>query len=174
MSAPRNFIGGFNHNIRYQGELFHVQTEDSGEPSSAVKTHLFIGGTIIATRKTSYAEAAGTPDLPGRVRTLMEEQHKQMLRDLLAGRFDANLGNVIAFQPGQLGTQRQEEVGEVDLDDLLDDILIEEVVVATAAVQPRQAQPNASANGAATRFGEGLVSDRSLDEVILAYLSGED
>lgn len=206
MSAPRNFIGGFNHNIRYQGQVFHVQTEDSGEPTSVVKTHLFLGGTIIATRKISYGAARGAADLAARVRSLMEEQHKQVLRDLLAGRFDDDLRHVIAFQPGELGEKRQQDLPEeVDLDDFLDDILIEEVVVeqqpaatpapATMAAEPvvmqRASGMSATAHLPATAhlqhpapapqpdrtpsaFGDGLVSDRSLDEVILAYLSGDE
>lgn len=99
MASPRNFLTGFNHNIRHGGLLFHVQTEDSGEDAAVVTTHLFLGGTIIGTRKESYADLRGRPDLREQVRRRMEEQHKQMLRDLVRGVFDEALSAVPEFRP---------------------------------------------------------------------------
>ncbi|AKU90342.1 hypothetical protein [Vulgatibacter incomptus] len=89
MAAPKNFVTGFNHNVRHNGQGYHVQTEDSGDEIAHVITHLFQGGNILATKKSSYAELRGEPDLKARVRALMEEQHKKMLRELIAGAFDS-------------------------------------------------------------------------------------
>jgi hypothetical protein len=76
---------GFNHNLMHGGHVFHVQTEDSGLPHAHYITHLFIGGNIVASMKTSYAEQADAPDLPQLVRKLMEGQHKAMVKRLVAG-----------------------------------------------------------------------------------------
>ncbi|MEM9693586.1 MAG: hypothetical protein AAGA56_13650 [Myxococcota bacterium] len=82
---------GYNNNIPYQGNVYHVQTEDSGTKRPHVFTHLFAdGGRIIKTKKTSYAHLLeGDPeDLPDRVRALMKEQHKAMVIALRDGELD--------------------------------------------------------------------------------------
>ncbi|HIJ97082.1 MAG TPA: hypothetical protein HPP94_15365 [Desulfuromonadales bacterium] len=79
---------GFNHNITYKGELFHVQTEDSGVDSPHIITLLYRGGVIISSRKTSYADILRMENLEIVVEELMKEQHKEMMRRLKAGEFD--------------------------------------------------------------------------------------
>jgi hypothetical protein len=63
----------------------------------------------------------------------MEAQHKQMLRDLIAGKFDGKAHGITAYQPGEVVVASQPRAPvveeEVDLDDFLDDMLIEEVVL---------------------------------------------
>jgi hypothetical protein len=82
---------GFNHNIRYKGELFHVQTEDSGLANPHIITLLYLGGTILASKKTSYADIIKTEQLEQVVEAIMKEQHKEMMRRLKGGEFDARL-----------------------------------------------------------------------------------
>lgn len=81
-------IPGFNHNVMHNGKMYHIQTEDSGLANPHIITHLFIGGNIIASRKTSYADIVKSDKLEEVVREIMEEQHKGMLRDLKNGKFD--------------------------------------------------------------------------------------
>jgi hypothetical protein len=81
-------VPGFNHNIRYQGRVFHVQTEDGGRAKPHITTLLYEGGTILARKRTSYADIVSSEKLEIVVRDLMEKQHKEMLRMLKAGRFD--------------------------------------------------------------------------------------
>jgi hypothetical protein len=85
---------GFNHNVRYKGELFHVQTEDSGVAVPHIITLLFKGGVILASKKTSYADILKIENLDTVVEELMKDQHKAMMRRLKAGEFDQR-----AFQP---------------------------------------------------------------------------
>jgi len=88
-------LPGFNHNIRYREIVFHVQTEDSGPSLNTVVTQLFLGGHVLAVERFRYddllslelEDAERRAALKGR----MQEQHKTMLRDLTAGRFDAQL-----------------------------------------------------------------------------------
>jgi hypothetical protein len=79
---------GFNHNVKYKGKIFHVQTEDSGVSNPHITTHLFEGGNILATKKTSYADIIQAENLTDVVRELMQEQHKAMLRNLINGAYD--------------------------------------------------------------------------------------
>ena len=47
----RSPVLGYNHNVRYAGRLWHVQTEDSGVQNPHLFTHLFHDGTILATKR---------------------------------------------------------------------------------------------------------------------------
>ena len=71
---------GFNHNIMYKGEVYHIQTEDSGVANPHIVTLLYQAGTIIGSRKTSYADIIKMDNLDKVVEELMKEQHKEMLR----------------------------------------------------------------------------------------------
>ena len=94
-------VVGYNHNIRYKGEVFHVQTEDSGINTPHIITLLYRGGNIIASKKTSYADIVKMGNLSQVVEELMKEQHKDMLRRLKSTEFDAKLGlEGIADTPG--------------------------------------------------------------------------
>ncbi|HEX8537564.1 MAG TPA: hypothetical protein VF664_08865, partial [Cystobacter sp.] len=97
-------VTGFNHNIKYKGRVYHVQTEDSGVNNPHIITHLFVGGNILASKKTSYADILNAESLAEVVRELMEEQHKEMLRNLINGVYDGYETGVRHYQPGQLGT----------------------------------------------------------------------
>ena len=55
---PRSPLIGFNHNVRHLGRVYHVQTEDSGVGNPHLFTHLFFGGTILATKRVDYDPSA--------------------------------------------------------------------------------------------------------------------
>lgn len=78
-------IPGRNQNVRFRGREFHVQTEDSGEPSQRVTTHIYVGGTIIASTRTSYASLPADERRDDLVKSLMREQHDHMARNLKSG-----------------------------------------------------------------------------------------
>lgn len=79
---------GFNHNLMYKGEVFHVQTEDSGVANPHIITLLYRGGVIICSKKTSYSDILKMESLEIVVEELMKEQHKEMMRRLKSGEFD--------------------------------------------------------------------------------------
>src|SRR5690606_22141608 len=82
-------VPGFNHNVMHKGHMFHIQTEDSGPRRPYIITHLFAdGGRIVDSRKTSYDDIVGMPEMEEVVREMMEEQHKNMLRDLKDGKYN--------------------------------------------------------------------------------------
>ncbi|MBW2264260.1 MAG: hypothetical protein JRG91_20025 [Deltaproteobacteria bacterium] len=82
-------LTGFNNNFKHKGKVYHLQTEDSGEGHPHIITHVFVdGGHIIATRKASYEEYLGRQDLKEHVKSLMREQHKAMALAIRDGVFD--------------------------------------------------------------------------------------
>src|SRR5205085_8685345 len=97
-------VGGFNHSVKYGPRVYHVQTEDSGLPHAHYITHLFVGGNIVASMKSSYADQAAQADLQKLVRGLMEQQHKVMLKRLVTGEFDEMAERLGAqhYEPGVL------------------------------------------------------------------------
>lgn len=84
-------LPGLNHNFKYKDLVFHIQTEDTGKISYTVVTHLYLKGTIIATKKTYYGDARTSPDLKDIVKDLIDTQHKKMLLDLKNGLFDEKI-----------------------------------------------------------------------------------
>ncbi len=96
--AKRSPIAGYNHNVRYRGLIFHVQTEDSGQQSPHLFTHMFYGGVIISTRKLVYDSGSAEDAIKG----LMQSQHKVVLRDLKRGLFDDKIDQYLAGTEGLL------------------------------------------------------------------------
>jgi hypothetical protein len=94
MASP---LLGYNTNIRHNGQLYHVQTEDSGVKRPHIISHLYAeGGRIIATRKTGYAEHVDADNMQEIVRKLMQQQHKALCIELRDGLHDEQS----AAQPG--------------------------------------------------------------------------
>ncbi len=170
-SDAKRMVTGFNHNIKHKGRQYHIQTEDSGLENPHIITHLFVGGNILASKKTSYADIVGADNLPAVVRELMEEQHKEMLRNLINGVYDdidaAFASQAKSYQPGQLrpGEGVKLQQGKPSSSGLYR-VLPPEVVAAR-----QQPPPPIHDSGAETLFGEDLISEKSLDEVILSYLA---
>ncbi len=87
-------IMGYNHNLMYKGEIFHVQTEDSGVANPHFVTVLYRGGAIVSSKKTSYSDILKMENLPVIIEDLMKEQHKGMMRRLKSGEFDEKVSSL--------------------------------------------------------------------------------
>ena len=99
MTKPvRSPILGYNHNIQFHGQVFHVQTEDSGAQHARLFTHLFVGGTILASKKHEY-DASAPEDV---VRLLMQRLHKAMIRELKEGVHDPRIQGFFAARGEQI------------------------------------------------------------------------
>jgi hypothetical protein len=80
---------GFNNNVKHNGRVFHIQTEDSGIAHPHITTHLFAdGGRILRTERTDYKELLNSPELVPMLRQRMKEQHRAMFTALRAGQLD--------------------------------------------------------------------------------------
>lgn len=160
-------LSGFNNNVRYQGVLFHVQTEDSGRSHPHVITHLYHGGTIVASEKRSYADRLEESDLTSAVRRLMEEQHRSMLRRLKDGQLDdvirERLGAELLAEPATSApaADLREQTHQAEPPPA-------RPAPAPAADASRAAEPD----GVVTQAGADAPDDARppLDEVVLDYL----
>ena len=81
-------ITGYNTDVKHNNRVFHIQTEDKGETSPYIESLVYVGGQILATRKTSYADAVKSGRDDKAIQELMEQQHRTMIAAIQRGRFD--------------------------------------------------------------------------------------
>jgi hypothetical protein len=84
-------LTGYNTDFKFQGKVYHCQTEDGGVKSPNITSLMYHQGAILARRQTSYADILKADCLEDVVRELMMEQHKQMIRDLMQGKLETNV-----------------------------------------------------------------------------------
>ena len=197
MKGPSPLLG-YNTNVRHRGKLFHIQTEDSGLKHPHIITHLFAdGGRIVASQKSSYAEHIGAPNLRDVVKKMMREQHKGMFIALRDGVYDEDGAPTkpnqevpaavaaAANAPLLSAARTASSNAEVDALERAAARLSSQSNVAVggnaaigggrAAGRFQSTQP-AHVAGISSRppgsiFGSDLLSEKSLDEVILSYLA---
>lgn len=87
-SKRHRMLSGFNHNIKYKGKTYHIQTEDGGRDNPNIVTHAFLGGVILDTVRQPYRELLGRPDWEDLLRGRMKAQHLEEIRKLFSGAFD--------------------------------------------------------------------------------------
>lgn len=76
---------GFNTNIVYNEDTYHIQTEDNGLKNPVIISHLYLKGEIIATKKNSYADIVGKPGYQEKIKKMMAEQHSSMIEEAPLG-----------------------------------------------------------------------------------------
>jgi len=81
-------ITGFNTDIKHNEKVYHIQTEDKGLQKPYIESLVYVGGEILASKKTSYAEQAGAGVDEKWIGSLMEQQHRTMIAAIKRGRFD--------------------------------------------------------------------------------------
>ncbi len=179
---------GFNTNFRYRGVLFHVQTEDSGLENPHVITHLFHGGNIMASEKRDYSEllddacGVGSEDA---IRRLMEGQHKSMLKGLSRGEHDTaieqRMGSDIfrvprvneAVDPPRITEEeppRPPAARPAAAPEAADRELPPVAEPTRLDTQRSEPEMTAPASRLSRVFGERVISEKPLDEVVLDYL----
>ncbi|MCP4213500.1 MAG: hypothetical protein GY765_02535 [bacterium] len=80
-------IVGFNTDIKYRNEIFHIQTEDKGQNNPVVETLVYHSGEILLSRRIAYGHLLKKTDLRRRVKLMMKNQHDEVITDLKGGRF---------------------------------------------------------------------------------------
>jgi len=81
-------ITGYNTEIPFGGVIYHVQTEDMGREQKKMITHVFQGGAILMSKKTSYEHLVADKFDEERVKSLMNDQHKTILKIIKSGKLE--------------------------------------------------------------------------------------
>lgn len=170
---------GYNHNLRHGGVLFHVQSEDCGLDNPQVVTHVFVGGNVLASRRSTYEKFRAKAAVKEIVIAIMQEQHKEMMKDLVHGR----IPSVQEF----LGTQETpvlEEQASVEQAPQVE-VVTEPEAVSSPPVGKREVvpppkvaerpyrKPGAVPTTPARTLDTTGVAEKTLDELILDFLSTE-
>jgi hypothetical protein len=125
-------ITGFNTDIKHNDKVYHIQTEDKGLQNPYIESLVYVGGEILASKKTSYAEQAKSGVDEKWIGSLMEQQHRTMIAAIKRGRFDqpADATKLSASKPTTPLSARTIEAinaaaGAVDDDKTLDQVIID-------------------------------------------------
>ena len=82
---------GFNNDVDWEGERFHIQTEDLGLSAGKITSQVFRGGAIVDTISVSYTEhVEGIEDPEKRdeeIRKRMRTLHKLCFRHIKANKY---------------------------------------------------------------------------------------
>jgi len=101
MLVSTEMITGFNTDVRHQGQLYHVQTEDRGRQNPILESLVYIGGTIIAKKLTSYSDQLDKGAGEDTINALLKKQHQVVIAAIKAGRIE----DLISHTRKQQGTE---------------------------------------------------------------------
>jgi hypothetical protein len=80
-------IVGYNTDIKYRNEVFHIQTEDKGQGNPTIETLVYLHGEILLSRRFSYAHLLSSTEKNKKIKSLMKAQHDQVCTELKGGNF---------------------------------------------------------------------------------------
>jgi hypothetical protein len=78
---------GYNTDIKYRNEVFHIQTEDKGQGNPTIETLVYFHGEILLSRRLSYANLLSSAEKIKKIKTMMKTQHDQVCVELKGGNF---------------------------------------------------------------------------------------
>ncbi|HXV64927.1 MAG TPA: hypothetical protein VEK15_29790 [Vicinamibacteria bacterium] len=94
-------ITGFNTDVPYNGEVYHVQTEDKGKDNPMVESLIYKGGEILGAKRTAYSLFLQNGYDEGKIIKVMEDQHRGIIRDIKAGRYDKSRDELLGDETAQ-------------------------------------------------------------------------
>jgi hypothetical protein len=92
-AAPARFpeivvITGFNTDIEFDGVVYHVQTEDKGLDTPLILSLVYVGGAILASKRSPYHDLIKDGFDPLVLTERLQRQHKLICAAVKAGRID--------------------------------------------------------------------------------------
>lgn len=77
---------GFNSDVAVGNDVFHVQTEDYGQPQFNIVTLVYHGGRILHRRNSSYSDFAAAPGYSeDALGDRVEDQHRSVIEEVRNG-----------------------------------------------------------------------------------------
>lgn len=166
-------ITGYNTDVRHNEVVFHVQTEDKGTANPFIESLVYVGGQVLASKRASYAEllAEGKEK---EILTLMDHQHRTMIAAIRHGKLDAKLAELLSSR--QTGAHPRPEVRPMQAGAMAVPAgqpplgLQDELSLPTMSPAPL---PEPELTRAAPLRSAAVARERTLDQVILEYLTNE-
>jgi hypothetical protein len=81
-------ITGFNTDIEHDGVVYHVQTEDKGLDSPIILSLVYVGGTILASKRSPYADLIEQGFSDEALAERLKRQHRLICAAINSGRIN--------------------------------------------------------------------------------------
>lgn len=81
-------ITGFNTDVEHNGVVYHVQTEDKGLKSPLILSLVYVGGTILASKRTPYDDLIASGFDEDKLAERLQRQHKLICAAIHTGRIE--------------------------------------------------------------------------------------
>ena len=81
-------ITGFNTDIEHDGVVYHVQTEDKGLDTPLILSLVYVGGTILASKRSPYADLIEQGFSDEVLAERLKRQHRLICAAINSGRID--------------------------------------------------------------------------------------
>jgi hypothetical protein len=81
-------ITGFNTDVEHDSVVYHVQTEDKGLKSPLILSLVYVGGTILASKRTPYDDLIASGFDEKLLAERLQRQHKLICAAIHAGRIE--------------------------------------------------------------------------------------
>jgi hypothetical protein len=81
-------ITGFNTDIEHDGVVYHVQTEDKGLDSPIILSLVYVGGTILASKRSPYKDLIAEGFSDEVLAERLKRQHRLICAAINSGRID--------------------------------------------------------------------------------------
>lgn len=155
-------ISGYNTDVPHGDVVYHVQTEDMGSGKAWIESLVYVGGEILARKRSSYKrvlEGGGGED---EVVRLMDRQHRSLIAGIRGGKFDQGVSD-----EGPDSVPRV--AGETDSPPA--DEAYPQDAVAGGAKTPQSGPEPASSIAEPGEMAEADYSELPLDQAILEFLN---
>ena len=141
-------ITGQNTEVLHADLSFHVQTEDKGRSTPIIESLVYLGGQVLASTRTDYADLLAQGIGAEDIAALMNRQHKTMIAAILRGRLDSKVASLSGGDEPDVGADDSEVAIPVEAEELSLDEMILGYLIDRQEGAPRSSRASISANSA--------------------------
>lgn len=172
-------ITGFNTDVKYEGRVYHVQTEDRGDKNPVLESLVYLGGIIIAKKQTSYGDDLREGATEEVIASRLKKQHQIIIAAIRAGRIDDLVRQSAKEMDEQDVRKAHAKLKSEPKSEGPPALPVEPVTPVAPPLKPESTPPRAASSGGLTPSGglaapvgagKGKSGFLNLDEVISDYL----
>lgn len=169
-------ISGYNTDVKHEGRVYHVQTEERGGANPVLESLVYIGGTIVAKKATPYSDRLKQGATEDAIASLLKRQHHVIIAAIKAGRIEDLISHsskeIIVKKDGGARPIRSRPPISVSAPVETPRATTPPLTAAVVPETPRISQPSAiNAQKSVSGSGVGATTGGlNLDEVISDYL----